>query len=118
MNTEQFSFEQGIFVGAGGVLIFLCSLLLIRPWLKAILSGAPISLAAILGLRLRGNSPTLLADAYVTLVKMGVSVDIQEVEVVYITNKTKASTTDDLVKLVQKHPAIINKQKAQETSAS
>ena len=41
--------------------------LVLRPWLRAFLHGAPVSIIHIVAMRLRGNPPRLLIDAYIAL---------------------------------------------------
>jgi uncharacterized protein YqfA (UPF0365 family) len=75
--------------------------LLARPWLRAAASGAPVSLLSILGMRLRGNSPTLLIDAYIALRRAGVNATVSAVEGIYIDNRTRVRTSQDLTELVK-----------------
>ena len=56
------------------------------------MSGAQVALGTILGMTLRGNSATLLIDAYIMLRKILVDVSIRVVDVVFIQNKVSAST--------------------------
>ena len=79
-----------------GVLAFV-----IRPWVRAFTSGAPVSFLSILGMRLRGNPPSLLIDAYGTLKRAGVHATISEVELTYMDNRTRVRTSPDLVSLIQ-----------------
>ncbi len=75
-------------------------------FLKYVISNSHLpgrQVIGIVGMRLRGNPPMLLIDAFIKLRKIPVDTSIQEVEVVYIRNKTQASTSDALVKLVQEH---------------
>jgi uncharacterized protein YqfA (UPF0365 family) len=76
--------------------------LLLRLWLRAALVGAPVSLLRILAMRLRGNRPGLLIDAYVRLRLERVMTTIEAVEKVYIENRNRVYTTDDLVELVKR----------------
>jgi uncharacterized protein YqfA (UPF0365 family) len=72
-----------------------------RPWLRAAASGAPVSIFSVLGMRLRGNPPILLVDAYVALRRAGVNASIADVEGAYIDHRTRVRTHDDLVELVK-----------------
>ena len=94
----------GVAAGAGAVLIIQVVLFLLRPWVKAFFSSCPVSLLTILGMRFRGNPPGLLIEAYIVLAKSGVNAPLDVVEVVYIANKTKARSPDDLVTLVKEQP--------------
>jgi uncharacterized protein YqfA (UPF0365 family) len=75
--------------------------MLVRPWLRAALHRAPVPLPQIIGMRLRGNPPLLLIDAYIRLRRAGISTTIDEVENVYIDSSTRVSTSDNLVELVK-----------------
>lgn len=76
-------------------------LLLLRPWLRAVLHGLAVTLPQIVGMRLRGNSPALLIDACISLKRAGVSVTLVDVENVYIDHKNRILTSDDLVRRVE-----------------
>ena len=95
------SFKIGMAVGVATVLLLQFVLLVFKPWIRAILSGAGVPLACVLGMRLRGNQPMLLVDAYIILRKRDIDVSMSMVEVVYITNRTRASTPEALAQLVQ-----------------
>lgn len=97
---DQDSFRLGVGVGAGLVGLLLLILFILKPWIRAFFSGAAVPLAAVVGMRLRGNPPMLLIDAFIQLRKTSVMVGINVVEVVYIANKMKASSPDILVELV------------------
>ncbi len=77
--------------------------LLMRPWLRAALHAAPVPLPQIIGMRLRGNPPLLLIDAYISLRRAGISTTIGEVENVYIDSRNRILTSNDLVELVRAH---------------
>ncbi len=89
--------------GIATSLVFLILFFLLRPWLHALFSGAAIPLARIIGMRLRGNPPKLLIDAYVTMIHAGETTSINDVESVYIANKSQAVDTDSLVRLVREY---------------
>lgn len=75
--------------------------LLGRPWLRGLLYGTPVPFVRILAMRLRGNPPLLLIDAYIALQRAGVSATIDDVENVYIDSRTRIVTSDDLAELVK-----------------
>ena len=52
-------------------------------------------------MRLRGNPPMLLVDAYIALKRSGMSATIYDVENVYIDNRNHILTSDELVELVR-----------------
>lgn len=89
------------------VAVLFCSMVtgvfvvLARHWVRALMSGAPVSLLSILAMRMRGNPPGLLIDAYGTLLRAGVNTTISEVEKMFLDNKTRVRTSNDLVALVK-----------------
>jgi hypothetical protein len=99
MNTANLTFEQGVMVGAGGIAACLVILLILRPWRRTFFSGAPLSLAYIIGMRLRGNPPDFLIDAYLELVKGGLRIPMDHVECMYINKKFQITTPHDLAQL-------------------
>jgi uncharacterized protein YqfA (UPF0365 family) len=62
-----------VFVVFGFVLLLglVLMLTMVRPWMRGFVSGAPVSLVQILGMRLRGVPPLLIVDALATLVHRG-----------------------------------------------
>lgn len=84
------------------LILFAVFALLGGPWLRAALNAAPVPLFHIVAMRLRGNPPTLLIDAYIALKRAGMSVTISDVEDVYIDSRNRVSTSGDLVELVKK----------------
>ena len=75
--------------------------LFVRPWLRAAFHGTPISLVSIVSMRLRGNPPLLLIDAYIALKRAGIDASIVDVENAYIDSRTRVKTAPDLVALVK-----------------
>ncbi len=100
---DIFSFILGFIAGIVALVIFITLALLLRPWLHALFSGAAIPLAIIIGMRLRGSPPKLLIDAYVAMIHAGEITSINDVESVYIANKTQAVDADSLVRLVREY---------------
>lgn len=101
MNIDSRSLVMGIIIGVGTMLIVHFIVLLLRPWRHAFFSGVQVSLVQILGMRLRGNPPQLLVDAYIMLIKANVKVQIAYVEVVYIENKNRSDTPEQLAEMVK-----------------
>jgi uncharacterized protein YqfA (UPF0365 family) len=102
MNNGLFFLMFGLMVALfftffGGVFFLLGA----RPWMKAAARGAPVSFFSIVGMRLRGNPVSLILDAYIALKRAGVEASIAGVEGVYMDNKTRIRTHDDLVALVK-----------------
>lgn len=89
-----------------GVIFFFVmaalTLLLFRPWLRGLLSGAPVTALRILGMRLRGTPANLLVDAYVQLRARGREIAIGEVERQYLAHRQRVRETIHLVDLVEK----------------
>lgn len=87
----------------GFVLLVICWLAsgLLSYWLRALLSGAPISIFQLLGTRLRGNPLSVVVHAYIALRQRGVPATVQEVESVLISYPGRAFTALELADLVQ-----------------
>ncbi len=87
------------FVALVAVFVFV---LILRPWLRAFLHGAPVSIIHIVAMRLRGNPRWLLIDAYIAIRRANVGATIGEVENAYVGCRSRVLTSDDLVELVKK----------------
>ena len=88
------NFLVGLFLGA--LLTFALTRLVefvsvILPWGRAFMSGAPVGMFSIIGMRMRGCPPPFLVDAYCALVHSGHDVTIQQVESCYISRKHEIS---------------------------
>ena len=103
MNIDPRSLVTGIIIGVGFMLILHFIILLLRPWRHAFFSGASVPLPQIIGMRLRGNPPLLLIDAYILLRKEDIDVQIGYVEVVYIENKNGTDSPEKLAELVKRY---------------
>ena len=99
MNTAELTFEQGVMAGAGGVAAILILIFILRPWRRAMFSGAYLPLGYIIGMRLRGTPPCLLVDAYIELIKRGNQISMDVVECLYLQHKLKIRTSHDLAKI-------------------
>jgi uncharacterized protein YqfA (UPF0365 family) len=75
--------------------------LLAGPWLRAWLHGAPVPVFQVIAMRLRGNPPNLLIDAYIALKRAGLPASIADVENKYIDARNRVLTSDDLVELMK-----------------
>ena len=75
--------------------------LVARPWVRAAFYGTPISMLSVIGMRMRGNPPTLLIDAYSALRRASINTSISDVESVYIDSRTRVKSATDLVALVK-----------------
>ena len=103
---DMHSFISGIFTGIG-ISIVLCVLyfvvkdFLVLPWLGARFSGVPVPMMQIIGMRLRGNPPKLLVNAYIALIRAGEKISVAEVEATYMTHRNEAKDIVTLVQLVR-----------------
>jgi uncharacterized protein YqfA (UPF0365 family) len=94
-------------IGAAALVaaVLLCMLLaataflvlVVKPWLRAFLHGTPVSLIHVVGMRLRGNPPAILVDAYIQLHRAGLEPTIAELEHCYIDSRSRIITSWDLV---------------------
>lgn len=100
MNALLFGLGFGIVVvfALGNLTVFV---LIGIPWLRALLHGTPVSLPRIIAIRLRGNSPALLIDAYTTLIHSSVPTTIDAVERTYLESKSRVMTSQDLVDIMK-----------------
>ena len=84
------------------LVVVATGLLLVRPWLKSFMYGTPVPMFNILAMRLRGNPPNLLIDAYIALRRAGEQFTIADVENAYIDNKNRIASSDELVALMKR----------------
>ncbi len=56
----------------------------IGVWIRALMSGAKVSLFALIGMKLRKVPATLIVDARIRVIKAGLSISIDEVEAHYL----------------------------------
>lgn len=78
---------------------------LFYPWLRAFLSGAPISVIQLLGMRLRGVPPGLVVDALVTVVHRGHGHDPRRsviAESIYLAQRGIIHSPEQLADLIEK----------------
>lgn len=80
---------------------FSFALLILRPWVKATLAGAPVSIFHIIGMRLRGTPPGLIIDALVQLRMRGTETTVREVETQYLAHQQRIRAAFDLVDAVE-----------------
>ncbi|MFG0332800.1 MAG: hypothetical protein ACF8TS_05500 [Maioricimonas sp. JB049] len=88
-----------VLLGTFFLTIVVLFVAVIRPWLRAFMSGAPIPMTAVVGMRLRRNPVTLLLDAYLTLRWKQIPVSIREVESCYMEHRNRIATADDLMEV-------------------
>jgi|SRR6478752_805563 len=78
---------------------------LFGPWMRGCLSGAPVSVSQLIGMRLRGSPPRLIVDALVTLVHRGFPYDramSYSVESTYLAQRGMLQSSEQLADLVEK----------------
>lgn len=110
MNPQHLGFILiGLAVLVTGVFAFVI-LVLVRPWIKGFMSGCPVSLFDLLGMRLRGNNPNLLIEAYVMLRMRNIPVNIQDVEREYAANKHQINSSAELAKRIQNRVSGTNRE--------
>jgi hypothetical protein len=87
---------------AGLILVFSFGLFFFRPWVRALMSGAPVSILSILTMRLRGTPAPLLIDAYIQLRHRGSTATLADVEKQYIANRQRVRNVGDLIDFVER----------------
>ena len=78
----------------GLVLIFLH---FIGVWIRALMSGAKVSLWSLVGMRLRRVPPSLIVDGRIRLIKAGLSLSTDEMEAHYLANGDIISVVSALI---------------------
>lgn len=69
---------------------------------KVLACGGKITAGQIIGMYLRGNPPSLIVDAYVVLIHSNIQITINELESLYIANKTLVHDVPSLIELAKK----------------
>lgn len=75
------------------------------PWMRAFMSGAPVSMVQLIGMRLRGVPPNLIVDSVVTLIHRGQPFSRKlcyEAESLYLTQRGAIRSPEQLADLVEK----------------
>jgi uncharacterized protein YqfA (UPF0365 family) len=85
----------------GLIIVFVFAVALFAPWVRSLLSGAPVPMFALLGMRLRGTPVRLVCDAYVELLHRGASVTVTDIERAYLANRSRVRNARDLVDLAE-----------------
>lgn len=83
-----------------GIIVLILGLILFSffsVWLKAMLAGAPVSIATLVAMRLRGVPYSLLVDARITAAKAGTMIEIGEIEAHYLAGGDVIQTTQGLI---------------------
>lgn len=102
LKIDPLSVLIGFALATVGWVIVGVAFFFVRPWFRCLLSGAPVSLMSLLGMRLRGQPVTLLCDAMIALVQSGRPTRMPEVEKYYLIHKGRIVTAEDLIELVRK----------------
>jgi uncharacterized protein YqfA (UPF0365 family) len=101
MNVTRLIYNDAVVFVAALLCVVLLSIaflvLVVKPWLRAFLHGTPVSLIHVVGMRLRGNPPAILVDAYIQLHRAGLEPTIAELEHCYIDSRSRIITSWDLV---------------------
>lgn len=68
------------------LVIFIIALILVpfNIWFRALVSGAPVSIVRLIGMRLRKVKVAMIVDAYITGKKAGLDIDIETLETHYM----------------------------------
>jgi uncharacterized protein YqfA (UPF0365 family) len=87
------------------LILIVMLVFLAPPWMRAFMSGAPVTLLQIIGMRLRGVPPYLIVDSVVTLVHRGHPFDRRlcyEAESLYLAQRGMIQSPEQLADLVEK----------------
>ena len=84
------------------IALTLVVVLFLPHWLRALLSGEPVPLAVLIGMRVRGNPPGKLVNAYIMLRKQGHDVNMAELEVTCIAQGLQHKMPDEIARAVLK----------------
>jgi uncharacterized protein YqfA (UPF0365 family) len=105
-NFDPISFALGVAAAILTMFVATFSFGFVRPYLRGFLSGAPVSLISLIGMRLRGSPVNLLLDAFIALRQAGFHhIQMRDVESLYLIHRGRIVTMQDLVELVRsKHP--------------
>ena len=90
----------GIGLIIGGIFVFILALIILsffNVWLRALLAGAPVNIATLIAMRLRGVPYALITDARITAVKAGIPLNIDSLEAHYLAEGNLISTVQALI---------------------
>lgn len=77
----------GWIIGLLVLIVIIVGILLIVPlnvWFRALVSGAPVSIGRLVGMRLRNVKVAMIVDAYVTGKKAGLDIQVETLETHYM----------------------------------
>ena len=96
--------EALIVIAVAMALVFLVFLLLLfsvtRLWIQGLLTGVPVSILEIIGMRLRRTPPGLIVDAATILRHRGEKVSVAEIEHCYLGFGNSQMSAAELADLV------------------
>ena len=98
-------FLLGFMFGVLSMLFVQFMLYLAHPWFKSVLSGAPVSVLQVVAMRLRGNPPGLILDAYVQMTKRGQRISLDVIEATYMAHPGNAASVEALVRALEEQCA-------------
>ncbi len=90
----------GIALIIGGIILLVLLIILIsffNTWLKAMLVGAPVSIATLIAMRLRGVPYNLVVDARITASKAGILLDTDLLEAHYLAEGNLVQTVQSMI---------------------
>src|SRR4029078_11637344 len=112
MNPAQADNTRSVFVRGVAIVLLLALVLvaalfatLFGPWLRGLLSGVPVSMARLLGMRIRGVPPRLIVDAIVTLVHRGYPINRDlwyHTESLYLAQRGLIQSPEQLADLMER----------------
>ncbi len=91
---------SGIALIIGGIVLLVLLIILIsffNTWLKAMLVGAPVSIATLIAMRLRGVPGSLVVDARITASKAGIEISTDLLEAHYLAEGNLVQTVQALI---------------------
>jgi len=96
-----FAFLLDVLLGAGIVLAGLGGFWIVWPWIRTLLSGAPVPFLYFVAMRLHGTPVALVMDAHVSLRKGGRDISLELVEATYLAERGAIHGERDLVRRVE-----------------
>ena len=108
MNDPNFNAVIGVVMSIVAlvfwILVAALFATLFMPWMRAFLSGAPVMIIQLLGMRLRGVPPKMIVDALIMLVHRGHPHDANRsrlAESVYLAQRVRIQSPDQLADMVE-----------------
>ena len=77
--------------------------LVFRPWLRAFLSGAKISLFHVIGMKLRRTDVNLIIDALISYQHRGDEQPVASIESCYLAYRNKIHDLNSFLEIYEKH---------------